>query len=70
LKPDRSVWPWTLRIVVVVFYVGLAIYAFVSIGTLFSEWRYGTPWPRLGQGHMPASLEDTPDSGHGAIPLG
>jgi succinate dehydrogenase/fumarate reductase cytochrome b subunit len=70
LKLDRSVWPWTLRIVVVVFYVGLAIYAVYSIRTLFTDWQYSTPWPRLGQGHVPAFLEDTPDAAHATIPLG
>lgn len=70
VKLDRAVWPWTLRIVVVVFYVGLAIYAADAIRTLFSDWQYGTPWPRVGQGHLPAFLEGTPDSGHGPIPLG
>ncbi len=70
MKLDRSVWPWTLRIVVVVFYVGLAVYAAHSIRTLFTEWQYGTPWPRLGQGQIPLNLKDSPDSGRGPIPLG
>lgn len=68
MKLDQPVWPWTLRIVVVVFYLGLAVYAAYSIRTLFTEWQYGTPWPRLG--HVPPSLEATPAPGHGAIPLG
>ena len=70
MKLDHAVWPWTLRVVVVVFYVGLAIYAACSIRSLFTDWQYGTPWPRVGQDFLPAFLEGTPESGHGASPLG
>ena len=70
MKVDRSVWPWTLRVVVVVFYVGLAAYAAYSIRTLFTEWQYGAPWPKIGQGSVPALLEGGHDVAHGSIPLG
>ncbi|HTC12447.1 MAG TPA: hypothetical protein VK726_27105 [Acetobacteraceae bacterium] len=70
MKLDQPAWPWTLRIVVVVFYVGLTIYTAYAIRTLFTERRYGTPRPRLGQGGVPAPLEASPESGHSSIPLG